>query len=138
MTTLRDVLELVGTLDEDEMGAVWQALQARHEELHEQRARAVHPGCQVSIFGVEPAFLEGLEGEVVDEDLGEGTVDVLLTSESTGRLRFCGQRQYTLGAVSRFLLEGVPTSCCYVVQGVVAAQGAGGESVASEWVHSLG
>lgn len=118
MDMLDEVIDWIATVDDNTLDTVLMALQARHDDLHEERASRARPGAHVVVYDVEPRFLEGLAGQIASEDPDQGTVDILLTPESTGRLRFCGQRSYATGADMRYLLEGVPASCCYAPTGL--------------------
>lgn len=113
MPALNEVIEWVASVDDPTLEAVLAALQSRHEELHESRASQAQIGTEVVIQDVEPRYLEGMSGEIVDLDPEEGIVALLLTPMDTGRLRFCGQRDYRVGIVERYRLENVPASCCY-------------------------
>ena len=109
--TTEVVTRWISGIDDATVDLVLDALRARNSELMAQRAEDAFEGAFITIRDVTPRFLDGLSGEIIESD-GE-TVAVLLTTESTGRLRFSGQKVYDLGACKRFLLEGVPASCCY-------------------------
>jgi hypothetical protein len=111
--TISDVVEWIDTIDDETLDVVLAALQRRHDELHESRARQATPGSTVVLHDVTPTYLDGLEGVIEEVDDDEGLVSIRLTRTSTGRLRFTGRSEYKVGQETNFLLTGVPASCCY-------------------------
>ena len=109
--TLREVVEWIDTLTDEDIDDVLQALQSRHDVLHAERAAQAVVGRIVRIDDVRPKYLQGLTGEIVNCD-GD-FVDILLDCKSTGRLRFTRQTRYEPGAVRNYRLESIPASCCY-------------------------
>lgn len=110
------VLKYVASLDNDGISEVMGALQRRHDEIHGEReafnAERVDVGVAVVIDEVEQDYLAGMSGDV--ESVGDdGYVDVRLDVHSTGRLRFSRQPDYPVGSEMRYLLRGVPASCCF-------------------------
>jgi hypothetical protein len=125
--TEQDVLTFIGSLDDPGIDIVLRALQERHDTLHGQRRQAdtarLRVGTLIEIAEVHQEYLKGLIGDIVhigtDDD--EGYVDVLLSQVSTGRLRFCHESEYEVGGEPRYLLQGVPVSCCFEQDAVAQA-----------------
>lgn len=111
---MREVREWIGTLETHEIDTVMEALQERCDTIHEQRSIQVpYIGAIVQITDVTPDYLNGLVGEIVHIEDAEN-VSLWLDAYSTGRLRFVGRNEYTVGADMRCVLEGVPLSSCYL------------------------
>lgn len=110
--TLSGVKQWIGSIEGATLNEVISALQERVDALHEARIERATEGRRVVIQDVRPLYLNGLEGDIYERD-EDGTVSILLTPASTGRLRFRRQCRYKVGADVRFLLGGVPASCCY-------------------------
>ena len=122
VTEVLDIAEVtrwVESIDEATVDDVLSALQHRHEVLQAGRAQQAKVGRHVVVEDVDPRDLEGLEG-VIEESDGE-TVSIRLSPSSTGALRFSAQRRYSVGPGMRFLLEGVPASCCHRPSEAVSA-----------------
>lgn len=117
--TVSEVTEWVGNVDERTVIELIEALRDRDAQLGQLRAAAAQVGQFTVLGDLSPEFLESLTGEILEHD-GE-TVSVLLTPESTGRLRFSGQDVYDLGSDVEFLLEGVPAVCCFPAQSAALA-----------------
>lgn len=113
VTTVSEVVQWVGEIDDETVDEVLAALQRRHEALHEARAERAVIGAHVVIHDVTAEYLIGLDGVIEEVDPEEGDVSIRLSAVSTGRLRFSGQKDYTLGADLNYLIHAVPASCCY-------------------------
>lgn len=114
MVTMQEVTEWIATLETHEIDAVMDALQERCDTIHEERSIPVpYIGAVVQITDVTPQYLNGLTGEIVHVEDAEH-VSIWLDVPSTGRLRFMGREDYTVGADMRCVLEGVPRSSCYL------------------------
>jgi hypothetical protein len=110
---IEDVIEWIREVDDETLDVVLDALQRRHDALHEERADLAVLGATVVLQDLRPTYLDGLEGVIEEIDEDEGCVSVRLNRVSTGRLRFVGQGDFHLGSELNFLLTGVPASCCY-------------------------
>lgn len=110
---IEDVVEWIRTVDDETLDVILEALQQRHDTLHEERAELAVIGASVVLHDLRPNYLEGLEGVIEEIDEDEGCVSVRLNRISTGKLRFAGQRDFHVGAELNYLLTGVPASCCY-------------------------
>lgn len=111
--TATQVIDWIGDINDETIDEVLQALQNRHDELHEARASKVQRGMHVTIWDVKPEYMNGLEGVVEDVDAAEVEAVIRLSPVSTGRLRFTRAAEYRPGEQREYVLRGIPASCCY-------------------------
>lgn len=114
--TAEQVIDWISDINDETIDDVLQALQNRHDALHEARAAKVKKGMRVTIWDVQPECLNGLEGVVQEVDDAEVEVEVRLSPMSTGRLRFTRGADYRPGDQREYILRGIPASCCYTEQ----------------------
>lgn len=121
-TNLKAVLrQIEGITDPEHLDAVLTALTAAHERLEKMRAGLVYVGAHVTLQGVNPPYLDTLQGTLVSiEDDETGTVQ--LTTDSTGRLRFMPQNvDFPVGGESHYTVCDVPLSCCHLATNEIVA-----------------
>ena len=119
-TTLADVLGFIidGSAAGD-LERITDMVRQRQRALRALQAAAVSVGAQVRIKGLSPKYLNGLEGVV--ESITKSSGNVRLSKLSTVQLRvsvaastFRG-RFFVRDDEERYLLTGVPLSCCEVL-----------------------
>lgn len=109
--TLDQVLDYVhGHADEQEITALYDALNTRRKALNDRRALAVREGLSVRLDGLSPKYLNGLTGTV--ESISGKRADVRLDEHSTSVLRYAGNKFYVAADVNEYVLHGVPKGCC--------------------------
>ena len=76
MTTWGDIVTAIqdGSVDDD-LEALAEVVRLRRKELHDREARinqfTLKPGARVRLKGLSPKYLNGLEGEIVVDPLGQ-------------------------------------------------------------------
>jgi aspartokinase-like uncharacterized kinase len=111
-TTLSDVLTyIVSEADDDAMDLIIDGVRQRQKALQQIAAASVRIGMETRIDGISPKYLVGMRGEVAGID-GK-RAEVLLDEASTRTLRFKGGRRFYIPSdTTRYLLGGIPLSCC--------------------------
>lgn len=109
---LNDVLTFIGAdATEEDLERIHEVARDRRAVLGAQRAAAVRRDAQVQLYGLQPKYLNGLTGTVVDT--GGSRASVRLDAESTAELRISGIRRFSISRDEEtFVLEGVPKKCC--------------------------
>lgn len=96
-----------------DIGRIHDATAARIRALRAIRAAAVQTGQQVVLDGIKPKALAGLRGTVARID--GRYADVELDEASTETLRWSRTRVFVPEGVTRYVLTGIPLSCCLPV-----------------------
>jgi hypothetical protein len=95
----------------DDVARLEIVLQVRRKGLRTAQAAQARHGMAVVLDGLSPKYLNGLIGTI--DGLNGRRCSVLLSPESTDRLRHTTQKRFYVSAdMTRFLLRGVPTTCC--------------------------
>ncbi|MCL4414435.1 MAG: nitrile hydratase subunit beta [Actinobacteria bacterium] len=111
-TTLADVLGfIINGSTADDLERIVDMVRQRQGALRALQAAAVSVGDQVRIAGLSPKYLNGLEGVV--ESISKARGNVRLSETSTDCLRLVGGTRFFIrDDETRYLLRGVPLSCC--------------------------
>lgn len=98
----------------EDIERIYTACKERNRLLKAQRAAEVSVGTAVTLRGLSPKYLNGLTGTV--ESIKGQRGAITLDEASTETLRWAGKRYYVPEGVTNFVLNGVPLSCCHLVE----------------------
>lgn len=101
--------------DESDLDRITDAVKKRRGVLRDKAAADVKEGKQVTLYGLRPAYLNGLTGTVKSIKPGRTRkVVVTLDRRSTSVLAYSSADYHSLHGQDSHDLTGIPITCCQV------------------------
>jgi hypothetical protein len=112
MTTLSEILDLIGKADNNELDIIMDTARARRQEIAMENSASARVGMKVTFRNLSPRYLNGLTGTImaINSTGSKGTIK--LDDESTKRLAFTKQNRFYVELGTPYTMEGVPLSAC--------------------------
>ncbi|WP_447008697.1 hypothetical protein ACRAKJ_25770 [Saccharothrix sp. DSM 118769] len=101
--------------DESDLDRIIDAVKKRRGLLRDKAAADVKEGKPVTLYGLKPAYLNGLTGIVKSIEPGRTTRAVVrLDRQSTMALAYSSDKYASLSGRDSYDLKGIPVTCCRV------------------------